>query len=83
MCDNAAMKRCPEQYRKKKKNLLHLARLNLCPSVTGNGGTIFTPLQIKILQTVLQIWLYYIKTHHKKLSFGMFPLSSIYTENAF
>ena len=32
-------------------HVLHLARLNLWPTVTGNGGTMFTPLKIIIVQT--------------------------------
>ena len=44
----------------------------MSPSVTGNGGTIFTPPQNHNFANFFPNLI--IKTHHKKLSFGMFLL---------
>ena len=62
-------------------HVLHLAILNVCPSVTGNGGTIFTPLQIIILQTFFTNLIILHQDTSQKAFFC--NVSTIYVENAY
>ena len=50
-------------------HVLNLLTPNSCPSVTGNGGTVFNPLKITVLPTFFQNWFYYFETHPNQLSF--------------